>query len=79
MKFKKDKNSEDGTRRIRLADRWTDTVRVDADPDGKTIWVITERAEGNGDGRTGPLVMLSRAKALKLAWAIIDELNPSII
>lgn len=76
MKFKKFDDEAFGE--IAIKDRHGDLLLVQTADDGsdfKGLWFITRR----GHTGEGTPVMVPRKKALKLAWAIIDELNPSVL
>jgi hypothetical protein len=68
MKFKKDRD-DSTVRGLDITDKFGDTL------------VVRRYAEGGSRGlyvgvNDGEAVFLSRAKALKLAYAIISELDP---
>jgi hypothetical protein len=67
MKFKKVKG-EEGLKRITI----TDT-------DGDVLVAETSRWRKDGIYIRNARCHLSRSKALKLAWAIIGELDPSML
>lgn len=68
MKFKNAEDAAGKHRTLTVKDKEGDTVRVEIQ--GKSVYLNTENFDG---------VVLTRSKALKLAWAIIDELNPSVL
>jgi hypothetical protein len=70
MKFKNEKNTDARILSIRDKEYGTLDVRVFTNGKGYAVCLTT------GDYTT---VGLSRAKALKLAWAIINELSPSYL
>ena len=71
MKFKNDKNAEEGNeaRILSLTDSAGDKLTMRAYVDGKPQFMI--------DVNDGEAVGMTRAKALKLALAIISELSPT--
>ena len=70
MKFKNDHLS--GGRTLSLSDKEGDTLSVMSFKHEKGSYDVVVQLNTEAVG-------LSRSKALKLAWAIIEELNPSVL
>lgn len=73
MKFKKNK-AEPGTRYILVKDGCGDTFAVETSSFNDDLWFVVNREESDAK-----FVQLSRNKALKLARAIIAELDPEAV
>lgn len=73
MKFKKDPTDEPA-RILKLVDFDEAVLEVSVYDDPKARIVVSIK-----DGEHFSCVGIKRKKALKLAWAIIDELNPSML
>lgn len=61
--------------RITIQDTSNDKLHVDTSKYFKGLWFTSEQSDAPGRGVTGCTVRVTRSKALKLAWAIIDELT----
>jgi hypothetical protein len=69
MKFKKNKHNADVKSLPLIADKGGSELTVETRADGKAgLFISTEGG-----------IYLSRSKALKLAWAMIEELSPSVL
>jgi hypothetical protein len=66
MKFKK-LDKDDEYAQLSITDKSGDTLRVETAILGSGLYVFTNDNVG---------VRLTKGKALKLAWAIIEELDP---
>jgi hypothetical protein len=75
MKFKNEKNTEDAARILTITDKDGDALTVRLYVDGKPQVVVDINDNGAFEVYS---VALSRSKALKLAYAIIDELDPCV-
>lgn len=78
MKFKKlPENDEVTGFKVTCASADGTILRVETRADGKKGLYLGVDSDNAGHFVDG--VFLSRSKALKLAWAIIDELNESVL